>query len=301
MPLQLKTLFNDPTPDGYINLRYVIHLMGIAQNYTDFSNAEFHEFVKHLLLVAKKMVATWNHLNRYIQLEDSLIEAEGKNPPIETLDIQHISYSQDLFLELDEFLVQLKSTLDYLAKLPLAIIGKNNWPYLRTFGDKGGAVIKALKNNVPRKWARHAAMIEEIVFEEHRPWLEMAIASRDRSNHFKDGGVESDVFLIAKTTIDGKEKIVVPMWFDNLTVREYMQHTWHNLMSFVEQFTVGFLVMRFKEGFGFVHIPKPPGSIASPIVVLPDNAVGPVMQFMSVLQRKSKQSEANDNSSTDAV
>lgn len=294
MPLQLKTLFNDPTPDGYINLRYVIHMMSIAQNYTDFSDAEFNEFVKHLLLVGKKMVATWSHLNRYVQLEDALIEAEEKNPPIETLDIQHISYSQDLFLELDEFLVQLKSTLDYLAKLPLSIIGKKNWPYLRTFGDKGGMVIKALKNNVPKKWEKQAAMIEEMVFGEQGKWLEMAIASRDRSNHLKDGGVDAEVFLVAKTTVDGKEKVVVPMWLDNLTVREYMHHTWHNLMAFTEQFTVGFLVMRFKEGFGFVHIPKPAGAVASPIVVLPDNAINPVMQFMNVLQRKSKQANEGD-------
>ncbi len=155
-------------------------------------------------------------------------------------------------------------------------------------------VVKALKNNVPRKWEKQAAIIEEMVFGKHRPWLEMAIASRDRSNHFKDGGVESEVFLIAKTTVDGEEKVVVPMWLDNLTVRDYMQHTWHNLMSFVEQFTVGFLAMRFKEGFGFAHIPKLPGSVASPIVVLPDNAVDPVMRFMHVLQQKSKQANETD-------
>jgi len=64
-------------------------------------------------------------------------QAEENSPPLEKLDIQHIIYSQDLFLEVDEFVVQVTSTLDYLAKLPLAIIGKNNWPYLRTFGSKG--------------------------------------------------------------------------------------------------------------------------------------------------------------------
>ncbi|MDQ1523887.1 MAG: hypothetical protein QOE47_1811 [Pyrinomonadaceae bacterium] len=294
MPLQYKTLFNDPSPGGFVNLRYVIHMIGIAQTYTDFSDPEFNEFVKHLLLVAKKLVATWSHMDRYIQLEDALIAAEEKNPPIETLDIQHISYSQDLFLELDEFLVQLKSTLDYLAKLPLAIIGKNNWPYLRTFGDKGGAVIKALKNNVPKKWAKQAAMIEEMVFGEQGKWIEMAVASRDRSNHFKDGGVDAEVFLVAKTTVDGKEKVVVPMWLDNLTVRDYLWHTWHNLVAFTEQFTIGFLVMRFKEGFGFAHIPKPAGSLASPIVVLPDNAIDSVLQVMHVIQKKSKLADKED-------
>lgn len=300
MPFQYKTLFNDPTPNGYINLRYVLHMTSIAQTYTDFNDSEFDEFLKNLLLVAKKMVATWNHLDRYIHLENSLIEAEEKKPPIETLDIQRISYSQDLFLELDEFLVQLKSTLDYLAKLPLAIIGKNNWPYLRTFGDKGGVVIKALKNNVPKKWERQAAMIEEFVFQDHQQWLEMAITSRDKSNHFKDGGMNAEVFLIAKTTVDGKEKVVVPMWFDNLSVKDYMQHTWHNLMSLVEQFTVGFLAMRFKPSIGLIHIPKPEGSIASPIVVAPDDAVQHMMKVAQFLQQKSKQANETNPKETNS-
>lgn len=288
MPLQYKTLFQDPTPDGYINLRYVLHMMSIGQNYTDFTDAEFDEFVKHLLLVAKKMVATWRHLARYEEVETALIEVEKTNPPLEKLDLQHISYSQDLFLELDEFLVQLKSTLDYLAKLPLAIVGKGNWPYLHTFGNKGGTVLKALRNNVPKKWVNQAKVIEEMVFPKYQPWLDMVIASRDRTNHFKDGGVEAEVFLVAKTTVNGEERIVVPMWFDNLTVREYIGHAWHNLMGFVEQFTIAFLAMRFKEGYGFVHTPRPGGSVISPIAVLPEKAVDPVMKFMSELQRNAK-------------
>lgn len=285
MAYQYITLFRDPTPDGYINLRYVLHMMNTAQNYADFNDAEFQEFVTHLLFVAKKMVATWHHLARYEELEDSLIEAEKSNPPLEKVDIQHISYSQDLFFELDEFLVQLKSTLDYLAKRPLAIIGKNNWPYLRTFGDKGKAILKALRNNLPQKWRNQAKIIEEMVFPEYQTWLEMVIASRDRTNHFKDGGVDAQVFLVAKTTINNEEKIVVPMWFDNLTVREYMRHAWHNLMGFVEQFTIGFLAMRFKPGFGFIHTPRPEGSVISPISVLPEEAIDPAMKVMTLLQK----------------
>ncbi|HXG67551.1 MAG TPA: hypothetical protein VNO70_20785 [Blastocatellia bacterium] len=288
MPVRVITLFTDPTPNGYINLRYVTHMFGIAQNYTDLSDDEFKEFVKQLMFVGKKLVATWNHLNKYIQLETSLIEVEEKNQPIETLDFQHMSYSQDLFLELDEFLVQLKSALDYLAKLPRTIIGKKNWPDLRTFGDKGAAVVKALKNNVPKKWERQANMIIEIVFEKHRPWLEMAIAARDKINHFKDGGLDYEGFLVAKTTVNGEEKVIVPMWTDSLSVREYMQNTWHNLISLVEQFTIGFLCMRFKPDFGFVYIPKPHDSVASPIAVVPDDQVENVMNLMQALQVKSK-------------
>jgi len=144
-----------------------------------------------------------------------------------------------------------------------------------------------LKNNVPKKWSSQAMTIEETVAR-HSPWLELAIASRDRSNHFKDGGVDAEVFLVAKMTISGEETIVVPLWFDNLTVREYLRDTWHALMAFVEQFTVGFLAMRFKDGLGFVYLPKPVGSLISPIVVLPDNAVKPVIQFMSALQKNTE-------------
>ena len=33
--------------------------------------------------------------------------------------------SEDLFMEFDGFLVQVKSTLDYLVKIPIPIFGKN--------------------------------------------------------------------------------------------------------------------------------------------------------------------------------
>jgi hypothetical protein len=53
MAFQNKTLFQDPTPDGYINLRYVVHMMNIAQTYTDFTDGEFQFLapsVYHLLV-----------------------------------------------------------------------------------------------------------------------------------------------------------------------------------------------------------------------------------------------------------
>lgn len=75
MPFQIKTLFNDPTPDGYIRARYVIPMLKIAQDHTDFSETELDEFVRHMMLVAKKMAATWGHFEKYAQVEDALVEA----------------------------------------------------------------------------------------------------------------------------------------------------------------------------------------------------------------------------------
>jgi hypothetical protein len=154
MPLQIKTIFNDPTPNSIISLRYVNHMAEIAHTYTDLSPKEFEDFMYFLSLIAKKMAGTWKHLSRYTEIENALVEAEKSKPPIETLDVQHLSQAQDLILELDGFLVQLKSTLDYLAKLPGTIIGKKIWPYLATFGDKGDKVANVIRRNIPNQWSR---------------------------------------------------------------------------------------------------------------------------------------------------
>ncbi len=290
MPIRYENLFNDPTPNGYINQRFVFTMMRIAQDSTDFTDEEFIEFVKELLLIAKKLVAVWKHKQRYEEIEDALIKIEENNEPIEKLDLQHISYSQDLALEVDEFLVQLKSTLDYLAKFPRAIIG-NGFPYLHTFGDKGGAVIKAMKNNLPKKWEKHGIIVKDWLLVDHRPWLEMAIDARDKLNHYKDGGLDDKAFLVAKTTVNGKTQVIVPHWVENLTIREYLNNVWFNLFTLVEQFTVGFLVMRFKEGIGFVHTLKPRDGIISPFIIGPDEIIIPILQAEQIRLQKSKQNE----------
>lgn len=292
MPIRYINLFNDPTPDGYINLRYVRHMMEIARSSTDFTDDEFNNFVRELLLIAKKLVAVWKHKQKYIEIENSLIEIEEKNEPVEKLDLQHISYSQDLALEVDEFLVQIKSTLDYLAKFPRAIIGKNNFPYLNTFGDKGGAIIKALNNNLPKKWKEHSVIVKDWLLVDHRPWLEIAISARDKLNHYQDGGLDDKAFLVAKTTVNGEEKVIVPHWIEDMTVRDYMYHTWYNLFTLVEQFTIGFLVMRFKEGIGFIHVVRPHQNITSPIIVAPHAAIDKMLEVEQLLQRNAKKASS---------
>jgi hypothetical protein len=280
-------VFDDPTPSGIINLRYVTNFVSIADTYTNLSAEEFQPFLRSLLFVGKKLVATWTHLDRYIRLENDLIEKANVEQPLETKQIQHISYAQDLFIELDEFLVQLKSVLDYLAKLPRNIIGKSNWPDLRTFGDKGKAVENALKNNIPSKWSNHAQLNLKLL-DQYRPWLHMAVTARDKINHGKDGGIDFEAFVIAKTNRNGKEEIIVPIWAEDITAREYMTVCWSNLLQFSEQFTMGFVAMRLKEGMGFVHVPKKPDSVDSPIVVAPHDALPNIIEVMNVLQQNEK-------------
>jgi len=45
MPVHYKALVKDPTPDGYINLRYVGHMMNIGQTYCDFTDEEFNDLL----------------------------------------------------------------------------------------------------------------------------------------------------------------------------------------------------------------------------------------------------------------
>lgn len=135
-------LFNDPTPDGLINQRYLMTMMRLV-NLTELTPDEKKRFFDMLLLVAKKLVATWKHFNAYSSLEDSLIEKAKASIAIEKQPFQYVSYSQDLFLEMDEFLYQVKSTLDYMVKLPVPLIGRS-WN-VRTFGDKGGDSKKSIK------------------------------------------------------------------------------------------------------------------------------------------------------------
>src|SRR5439155_24062960 len=94
-------LFKDPTPDGLINQRYLMTMMRLAE-LTNLTSDEGQQFMNVLLLVSKKLVATWKHYNAYATLEDILIKEAEAGPSIEKQTVQRVSYSQDLFLEMDE-------------------------------------------------------------------------------------------------------------------------------------------------------------------------------------------------------
>jgi len=254
-------LFHDPTPDGLINQRYLLTMMRLAE-LSDMTPDEGQRFMNILLLVSKKLVATWKHYNAYVTLEDSLIKEAEAGPAIESQSVQRVSYSQDLFLEMDEFLYQVKSTLDYMVKLPVPLVGRG-WN-ISTFGEKGGAVRKALKRNLPTKFASSAKLIEEQALDMHRGWLEMIIEARDRLVHFLEGGASFEAMLVIKMMKEGKEVVHVPLWDENTTMRHVMEVTFHNLLKMVEDFTAGFLTLRIREGINLVHIPVKTFSVESP-------------------------------------
>lgn len=255
----------------------------IAKTNTDFTLQEFDHFMGELVLIAWKLASVWKHFAAYEREEDELITVEKEKPPIETLEYQYMAYSQDLYGEMDGLLVQTKSTLDYVAKLPAAIIGKD-WPILSSFGNKGQRVLNAFRNNLPDRFKKHVELFEWL-FDEHEPWLEMAIQARDRINHYMSGGLSIESSIVAKTTVDGEGRILVPMWTDDLSLRDYLRVVWTNLFMFVEQFTGRALSMRLREEFGFINIPRPIDSVLTPFQILPVEAVEPAFHVLSQIQK----------------
>lgn len=255
-------LFNDPTPTGIINQRLVTHVIRLL-GYTDLTEEEKKDLGDILYFIGMKLGAVWRHLSTYKTIEDKLIKEAQSSTSIEKQTIRHIQYEQDLFLELDEFLVQLKSSLDYLVKIPRAIVGRNVWS-LSTFGKGGKTVIKALKESLPTKYAAKAKLIEETVVQKHLDWLADTIKSRDMINHYLHGGLDIKGFMVVKSVEGGKEKIHVPMRTEDLTVRSYMEIAWVNLFKLTEDFIISFLALRLTEDYALLHTLTDHASTKSP-------------------------------------
>jgi hypothetical protein len=246
-------IFRDPSPGGLINLRYLKRMMELA-TLTDLRSEELQQFKNVILLVSKKLAAVWKHFEAYTIAQKGLVEeAKGAKPVSEQ---QVVSYSQDLFLEFDEFLVQTKSALDYLMRVPLPIMGRA-WT-IRLFGKRGKTVLAALRKNMPDEWKVKANWLADTLLAVHLEWLEASIQGRDMMNHCLDGGIEFEAFIVCKTTKDGEEYIHVPQMEDHLTIHNIMEITWINLFSLIEDFTAGFLAFRIKPEFVLSrYIPQP--------------------------------------------
>jgi hypothetical protein len=239
---QVMQIFHDPTPNGLINNRIVSAMLDIATRHTTLSEEEKEHFLRILLLVARKMVSVWNHKERYIAEQDRLIAAVSSGGLFPGTSV-NLSLSQELFSEFDEFLVQIKSTLDHLVKLPVPMLGRNVWN-LRTFGSKGEDVLNALKHNLPEKYKHTAKAFEKVVFRAHRPWLEQTIKLRDQVNHYLDGGLPVNAFGVFKVG----EEIKIPMFTKEQSVAQLMGIVWQNLFAFVEDFAVLSISFKLNDG-----------------------------------------------------
>jgi hypothetical protein len=228
-------IFDDPTPNAVINQRIMRQFLHVAR-FTDMTPDEGRLFADILILVGRKMVSVWNHLEKYHVEEKRLIAA------YESGAASQVDFSHTLFNEFDEFTVQIKSTLDHLVKIMIPMVGAKRWT-VRTFGNKGEDVLKALKRNTGKQHEGRVRMMEIRLFEAHKPWLEAVIGSRDRVNHYLDGGIRIQTFAVLRP--DGA--VDVPMWSAEQRLADMMDATWGMFLNFVEDFIAMALYFRIPD------------------------------------------------------
>ena len=253
----MKELFFDPTPGGLINQRAVMPFVMMLGD-TTLDEACKARLLDLLVLVGRKLVGVWRHLEAYRTIENTLVTEEQERDLQNDAEVVELRYSQDLFLEFDGFLVQIKSALDYLVKVPIPIVGGGKWT-LRGFGDKGDAVLRAVSGCLSAGDRRQMVPYMDRVLQEHRPWLTQVIAARDRTNHFLDGGIPYEQFLVRKIRRNHVEGVYVPMWNDSQQMVEAMEAVWGRLVSLAEDFCGGFLNLRLRPELGLFHASVPDG------------------------------------------
>lgn len=221
-------------------------------------------FLKRLTFQGKKLLAIWIHFDRF----DKEIERLKKDAPIYGDDAPQTAvverYSQELFLEFDEFFVQYKSSLDYLARLPAALLGTRKWS-IATFGKKGETVIRRMKDVLLAENKQQLANdFETHIFALHREEIKSAIEVRDRVNHFFDGGIAYENFRVWGIRKSGQVTFSTPMWNETQSILEFMNIAFHNHLKFCEDFIVFFLALYLPQGFGLLYQRVPADSPTSP-------------------------------------
>jgi hypothetical protein len=247
-------LFSDPTPNGSINRRILVNPL-VLTDATDLNDEERERLLRLLTLVARKLASVWTHRARYAEAQHELVAAAHDAVGLDT-EVLDLGYSQELFLEFEEFLVQVKSALDHLVKVPAVFIGTKAWS-LTTWGDKGRKVEKAVKNNLPKQHKQHAAGIRDLVLKPHREWLPDVIEARDKVSHYLQGGVDFELFGVH--LMEGGD-VRVPLWAPDQTVLEFMDVIWGNLLRLAEDFVHVFLYLRVTDDYVFKKDPQSPMS-----------------------------------------
>jgi hypothetical protein len=263
-PPNSASLFNDPTPNEIILNRIVVPMMDLITNYSDFREPERSKAGSDLIdlvtIIARKMWSVWKHAKDYHAIENRLVEEYSK------IEIpNHVLFSQELYEEFDVFSVQIKSTLDHLAWVFRPIFrGEKNWT-VYTFHDCGTNVMNELKSL--KKYKGHASLLERTLYTAaNQKWIESIVGSRDRMNHFKNGGIDIRHVAIARNP-DGSVR--VPMWVEGQALGTMIDITWLNFFHFVEDFLVLSIRFRMPDKYSMLRTERPLSTNQSAWAVIP--------------------------------
>ena len=182
-------LFEDKTPNAIILNRILLNSLNVAAH-DDLVDADGRDLIDLIVLLSRKLLSVWTHLQAYQEHETALAEQAASWP---TTKREH---SQELYEEFDVFSVQIKSTLDHLVQIMRPILGRNKWT-MYSFRGERGAVLASLQRNTSKHHAGHVRMMEHHLFgEKNRGWLAMIIEARDQVNHGMAGGMKIERFAV---------------------------------------------------------------------------------------------------------
>lgn len=261
--MTLVKVFDDPTPKGLVVGRVLRPFMMFSQ-FTDMTDQEGQRFLQSLNLTCRKLGSVWSHMDRFRKAQAASVQDMRKEKERQP-HVFLVDQSQTLFIEFDEFVVQVKSTLDYLAQIPVPLLGANRWK-LNTFGGRGRRVLQALKGCAPEKYDGQVSVIERHLFGDHQKWLDMTIEARDRITHYQRGGVPPEAFGVY---VDTDNSVRLPEWSTDQTVEQFMEVVWQALVFYVEDFVALFLSLRLRPGTVFVRKNFDPVSPDTPWLAMP--------------------------------
>ncbi len=263
-------LFKDPTPNEIILNRIVLPTMDLITRYSDFSERERSkagsDLIDLITVIVRKMWSVWKHANEYHAIEARLVEEYSKN-----LTPNYILFSQDLYEEFDVFSVQIKSTLDHLAWVFRPIFkGEKNWT-VYTFHDCGTNVMNELKSL--KKYKAHSSLLERTLYTAgNRKWMEQIVGSRDRTNHYKSGGIDIRHVAIARNP---DRSIRVPMWSQGQPLGGILNIIWSNFFHYVEDFLVLAIKFRVPDKYSLMRTERSLSSNLPAWVVISELQVNP--------------------------
>lgn len=220
-------------------LNRIIRQFVAMMQHSDIKEDDRKSIEELLVVIALKCLSIWRHDQRYEKYEGELI-TEAKKNPIDRRKPEPIviATAQELWIEFDGFLVQVKSVLDHMVHI-LHYTLDLNFSALSSFGDNGNKIINLLRKNVsgkvPGRQGSANLLIEHI--ELNQWWLTAVIESRDRMNHYMHGGLSPLHFLVAlMIQADGTEKLYRPTFSPNRPVKEEMEVIFKSLLDFLEFF-----------------------------------------------------------------
>lgn len=199
------------------------------QQFLNLPKEKKEEVFLQVIETEKKMGKVASALDNYEKtekIEKKKILTRAKNDK-SSVNLIHASLPVELEGTVEEFLSQTKATLDIAVKILKPIFGIN----LRTFGDSGDQVVRALERQVPKEKTEYAKRLIELI-KGNRPWLQALRKHRTDTQHF------SNIKLVPMRVGKEWDDYVYhpPLMPNGQDLHEFLSILYENLFTFLQDF-----------------------------------------------------------------